>query len=168
MRQKDKTCKTIGCDLSCYCKNYCRKHYGEEDRKGTFGRQPCNVPGCIRLRRAYGMCSMHRVRLLKFGDVGDPNSVKKPDGHGHVTKHGYKNITVDGVHYAEHRYVMEQFLGRKLFSHENVHHKNGNRSDNRIENLELWSSSQPAGQRVEDKLEWAKQIIEQYSSLSLT
>jgi hypothetical protein len=69
---------------------------------------------------------------------------------------------VKGKHIFQHREVMEQHLGRPLLPHETVHHKNGHRDDNRIENLELWSSSQPYGQRVEEKLAWARWFLAQY------
>lgn len=67
---------------------------------------------------------------------------------------------------AEHRFVMSQHLGRPLLPEESVHHVNGDRRDNRIENLELWSKSHPYGQRVVDKIAWAKEILRLYGDFS--
>ena len=63
-------------------------------------------------------------------------------------------IKVDGKWILEHRYVIEQNIGRKLHKEEKVHHKNANRSDNRLENLELWviHKKDPPGSRVNDLL----------------
>ena len=78
-------------------------------------------------------------------------------GHDYpgATKHGY---------IMEHRKVMQEHLGRQLERHENIHHINGVKHDNSIENLELWTTCQPQGQRVEDKIRWAREFLAFYAT----
>lgn len=68
----------------------------------------------------------------------------------------------------EHVFVMSEHIGRPLLPHETIHHKNGQRADNRIENLELWSHAQPYGQRIEDKVRFALEILSEYSPHKLS
>ena len=75
-------------------------------------------------------------------------SAKLNKGGTH-TRSGYRLVFVDGRRLLEHRVVMAQHLGRALRPGENVHHVNGVRDDNRIENLELWRKVHPQGVRLE-------------------
>ena len=54
----------------------------------------------------------------------------------------YKAVKVNGVKIDEHRYVMENYLGRKLRTDQIVHHINGDARDNRIENLQVMKRSE--------------------------
>jgi hypothetical protein len=116
---------------------------------------------------------MEKARIEFLAKKGYPEGttyVKRKRGSGTIDKSGYVIICKKGHansygkshDIAEHTYVMSVYLGRPLKKGETVHHKNGIKSDNRIENLELWSRNHPPGQRVEDKIEWCKEFLKEY------
>jgi hypothetical protein len=109
---------------------------------------------------------MHYNRKRLTGDAGEaePRRGIKPPGEWYINPDGYVQRSHEGKTQLQHRVVMAKHLGRELFPDERPHHKNGDRSDNRISNLELWSTWQPAGQRVEDKLKWAREIMQRYAN----
>lgn len=62
----------------------------------------------------------------------------------------------------DHILVLEESLGRHLLPDETVHHRNGVKDDNRIDNLELWVKPQPSGVRAADAVESAQEILARY------
>lgn len=144
----------------------------------------CSAKDCNYPVRAKGFCNAHYVRLRRYGDIREHIPLRKPrfwsktlkTGCKYKRKSGYVMIYAPDYHKShagarcmvpEHRYVMAKHLGRKLREDEVVHHKNGIRDDNRIENLELWSKMHPSGQKIKDLVQYAKEILILYEPKSL-
>lgn len=175
-RRLGEICSHGDCEMPAHAATLCGMHYHRHlkgmdmdapphNRPGVrrVGIEPCSVSGCERKMSARGYCSMHYQRVITTGDLGPPAPVRNLNGEGHLSVTGYMEITVDGRRTLQHRHVMEQAIGRLLTRHEQVHHRNGVRNDNRLENLELWVKGHPFGQRPQDLVAF---VVEHYPEMT--
>lgn len=163
-------------------RNLCARCYRNLLEDGGINEKPkCSVQDCERSiwtnNRKY--CRMHQQRAdlsggnpegLGRGSKGVPRPRGRRNMSGrYVNSDGYVRVRVEGAvgnggWPLEHRYVMEQHLNRSLLPGENIHHLDGNRQNNAIDNLELWITLQPSGQRPEDLVAYAKEILRRYDT----
>jgi len=129
---------------------------------------PCTVEDCDQLQVAKGVCQTHYYQLRRNGEITSKVRTRADgtisNGYRFLYRPSHPQAYANG-YVPEHRMVMADILGRTLLPGENPHHRNGDRADNRPSNLELWTTHQPKGQRVADKVAWAREILDMYGDL---
>lgn len=158
-------CAEQGRSEPVYAKGLCSLHYDRQltgrrlraprvDRKA--GVLQCSVTDadgtrCENKVRANGLCDMHNQRLRTTGSVGPARPLRAKRGEGHLNSRGYVEMQRNGVKRHQHLLVADEMLGEPVDTNRfEVHHKNGVRSDNRPENLEVVPIGHGAGQHFED------------------
>lgn len=171
-----KLCSFPGCERRMQAKGLCQSHRRQQ-REGKKLKplawyrpdQGCKIEGCDNPHSCKGYCKRHYDRISKGYDPHAPWPSPGEWGAWKISRQGYVNryrkVNSKTEVQVQHREVMKEILGRDLLEGENVHHINGVRHDNRPENLELWVTKQPKGQRAVDLLAWAREIIRTYEPL---
>lgn len=146
-KMTDKTCSIHGCGNIPVARGLCPSHYSKwRKTHNLLTGKLCSVPGCNGPQDGNGMCGKHAQRVRRYGDANyvTPENIRIENNRnaqpklGQCVKTTYKKL--HGRH--EHRRVMEAYLGRILNRNEIVHHIDGNKHNNSVENLIVVTQSE--------------------------
>lgn len=177
-------CSVENCGKRMLAHGWCAMHYARQRKWGNLFVKPtkppkvikpCNVVNCSRPSVYKGLCEAHYQRLRINGDTNPDKPIGCVAGKWHpmwkggeIKFHGRVLVWTPGHPYPNHngapyvyryRLVVEKAIGRYLLPTELVHHKNGNKSDDRLENLEIMSRADHM--RHHDPRQWRQRKVTQ-------
>lgn len=120
------------------CSKKCYNNLLEEEKKKRLEK---NTNICDNCGKEF-IRNINKNNILKFCSVECSRKymrgINSPFYNGGcINSQGYKIITINGKQFYEHRIIIEDFTGRKLNYDEDVHHKDGNKLNNNVDNLEI-------------------------------
>lgn len=123
---------------------------GRSNNRKLADKRCAHCGGVFRpLRSSSSYCSVPCARVKNGGK-------NKKDESWWVNSRGYVEgrVLIDGVirHVKQHRHLMAIHIGRDISPEEDVHHINGNKADNRIENLEILTRSKHATEHNKSRI----------------
>lgn len=140
-RKVDKVRRCVKCG-KFFCYTYKAQKFCSYECYWESMRE-CNKETCQQCKKQF---EVYKSQKAKFCSKQCQSSFYSGKNHprwknGCIDSQGYKQICINSKTITEHRYFVEQKIGRKLSKDEHVHHINGNKTDNRLENLYLFSTN---------------------------
>ncbi len=182
--RRETGCSADGCNERARKNGMCVRHWRQWMRTADAPavtprgiKPPCSVAGCEHASRHRGMCSTHYKRWQRTGQT-DLVPGRRPKGAGALTEGGYITVVCPPELAAMrqgralpgrillHRLVMAAHLGRALTDEETVHHRDGDKQNCAIDNLELRVGCHGKHQAVEDALAAARALLRQHGELA--
>lgn len=146
LSERRRDCSTCG-------ETFIPRKYQIEHGGGRFCSQACNAAAAEALQtpEAKARAKAAMAEMRKNGLINMASGERNPNWAGGISRaNGYINLRAGSRYIPEHRLVMERHLGRPLNPDEVVHHINHDKTDNRIENLQVMSRAEHINEHRDD------------------